>query len=106
MTTMSKQRAATAAGLCICCSVAIFAAIFLSRSFSRSLTEMEVYGIGLLPLLLALYSCILLWPHRSSFAIRIFFTFTALIAAFLALEVIGGFAWFLLDKLVRHYQHS
>ena len=69
-------------------------------------SDLSAYAVSLLGFLAAAYASTILYPERSSLGFRLVCTVAILLTVFWALEFFGGVAWYTLDKLARHYQHS
>jgi hypothetical protein len=90
---------------------AITAAIFLAViAFSSILShtgltnELLIDGTGITSFALSVLAAMLVYPLRGDIRFRLFGTLAILMAIILGFEFLGGFLWFMLDKLVRYEQ--
>lgn len=84
----------------------LLAIVALSSVFSRiGLTnELLIDTIGIGSFILSVLAATLLYPLRTEIKFRLLCTFAILMAIAMGFEFLGGFLWFLLDKLVRYEQ--
>jgi hypothetical protein len=84
----------------------LFGAIAFSSVLSnKGLTnELLIDTIGIGSFTLSVLAAMLLYPLRNEIRFRLLCTLAILIAIVVGFEFLGGFLWFLLDKLVRYEQ--
>lgn len=100
MSTTGRLVAATA--LLLACIVPGYFAFFTKWAH----TDLQAYAIGSVSLILAAASFAVLYPERKQIGFRLYTTLAGLFTAFWALEVFGGLAWYIADKIARHHQRS
>ena len=100
MSTTDRLVAATA--LLLACIFPGYFAFFTRWAQS----DLQAYAMASVSLILAAASFAVLYPKRERIGFRLYATIAGLFTAFWGLEVFGGLAWYIADKLARHHQHS
>ncbi len=68
--------------------------------------DLQAYAMDSVSLILAATSFAVLYPKRDRIGFRLYAAIAGLFTAFWALEVFGGLAWYITDKVTRHSQRS
>lgn len=98
----SRVRGATAAILAaLVLAIIALSSVFFKTGFSN---ELLIDGTGIVSFALSVLAASLFYPLRDEIRFRLLSTTAILMAIVLGFEFLGGFLWFVLDKLVRYEQ--
>jgi hypothetical protein len=65
--------------------------------------DLYAYALAFGGLIFSCTSLFSIYPFRKNFYIRLLCVLAIVLVLFSALEFLGGIAWYLLDKIVRHH---
>jgi len=100
------MKSGTRVALSISCTIVSLAFWCLILSSFGPKTDLVAYAVCSIPWLLAVLAVWVSRPLRASIGGRILYAWCILIAATWSIELFGGIAWYISDKVARHLQKA